>query len=138
VGPGPRPHFSHGVPGMGSSIIEARWDSIESFFIPFVAMLDLSGPLLGRIWKAFGREKTHAGLSWIAQNTFVLSVLPTKAGRDLAGNSPLLTAKNYLTLNGNVKNARSSRFTVVIMNSFLRHVFQSSLRNQYLQKQRNN
>jgi hypothetical protein len=105
---------------MGSSIIEARRDSIESFFIPFVAMFGLSGPLLGRIWKAFGREKTHAGLFWIAQNTFVLSVLPTKAGSDLAGNWPLLTAKSCLTLSGNVKNARSSRFTVMINNDFSR------------------
>jgi predicted lipoprotein with Yx(FWY)xxD motif len=42
---------------------------------------------------------------------FTLSVPPFKAGSDLAGNWPLLTAKNYLTSNGNVKTVESSNFT---------------------------
>jgi len=53
---------------------------------------------------------------------FTLSVPPFKARGDVAGNWPLLTAKNYLTSNGNVKTARSSNFSVIIRNNFLRLV----------------
>jgi hypothetical protein len=66
---------------------------------------------LGIKWRALWKEKTHAGLFWIAPNMFTLSVPPFKAGSDLAGNWPLLTAKNYLTSNGNVKTVESSNFT---------------------------
>ena len=122
----PAPFFRG--PGMGHLYL-SRYGELDRSFLIHSLRFWLS-VLVGKKMAVFGRKRPM--LDYSGSLKIVCSQCPAyQSGSDLAGNWLLLTAESYLTSNGNARNARSSRFTVLLRNNFLRPALQSSLRNQY-------